>query len=65
VFAGKVESVLQAIATRQAQTSGLAVQSRGIEAAPFVARVKLDDAALADRLPAGRARARLPFPLIT
>jgi RND family efflux transporter MFP subunit len=53
VFAGKVETVLQAIATGQLQTSGLAVQSKGIEAAPFVARVKLDDAALADRLPAG------------
>ena len=53
VFAGKVETVLQAIATGQVQTSGLAVQSKGIEAAPFVARVRLDDAALADRLPAG------------
>jgi RND family efflux transporter MFP subunit len=53
VFTGKVETVLQAIATGQVQTSGLAVQSKGIEAAPFVARVKLDDAALADRLPAG------------
>jgi hypothetical protein len=35
------------------QTSGLAVQSKGIEAAPFVARVKLHDADVADRLPAG------------
>ena len=53
VFNGKVETVLQAIATGQVQTSGLAVQSKGIEAAPFVARIRLDDAALADRLPAG------------
>jgi RND family efflux transporter MFP subunit len=53
VFAGKVESVLQAIATGQVQTSGLAVQSKNIEAAPFVVRVKLDDAAVAERLPAG------------
>jgi multidrug resistance efflux pump len=53
VFKGKVETVLQAIATGQVQTSGLAVQSKAIEAAPFVARVKLDDAALADSLPAG------------
>jgi RND family efflux transporter MFP subunit len=53
VFSGKVETVLQAIATGQVQTSGLAVQSKGIEAAPFVARIRLDDAALADRLPAG------------
>jgi hypothetical protein len=37
------------------QTSGLAVQSKGIEAAPFVARIRLDDSALADRLPAGSA----------
>jgi RND family efflux transporter MFP subunit len=53
VFSGKVEAVLQAIATGQVQTSGLAVQSKGIEAAPFVARVKLDDTKLADSLPAG------------
>jgi RND family efflux transporter MFP subunit len=53
VFTGKVETVLQAIATGQVQTSGLAVQSKRIEAAPFVARVRLDDADLADRLPAG------------
>jgi multidrug resistance efflux pump len=53
VFTGKVETVLQAIATGQVQTSGLAVQSKGIEAAPFVARIRLDDAALADSLPAG------------
>src|ERR1700677_3863549 len=53
VFTGKVETVLQAIATGQVQISGLAVQSKGIEAAPFVARIKLDDAALADSLPAG------------
>ena len=53
VFSGRVETVLQAIATGQVQTSGLAVQSKAIEAAPFVARVRLDDAALADRLPAG------------
>lgn len=53
VFTGKVESVLQAIATGQVQTSGLAVQSKAVEPAPFVARVRLDDAALADRLPAG------------
>jgi multidrug resistance efflux pump len=53
VFTGKVETVLQAIANGQVQTSGLAVQSKGIEAAPFVARIKLDDTALADSLPAG------------
>jgi RND family efflux transporter MFP subunit len=55
VFTGKVETVLQAIATGQVQTSGLAVQSKEIEAAPFVVRIRLDDATLADRLPAGSA----------
>jgi RND family efflux transporter MFP subunit len=53
VFSGKVETVLQAIASGQAQTSGLAVQSKSIAAAPFVARIKLDDTDLASRLPAG------------
>ena len=53
VFTGKVETVLQAIASGQAQTSGLAVQSKSVVAAPFVARIRLDDAKLADSLPAG------------
>ena len=55
VYGGKVESVLQAIATGQSQTSGTAVTPRDIEAAPFIVRVKLDDAGFADRLPAGSA----------
>ncbi|WLB58676.1 HlyD family secretion protein [Bradyrhizobium sp. 521_C7_N1_3] len=55
VFSGKVESVLQAIATGQAQTSGTAVAPRAIEAAPFVVRVRLDDADFVRRLPAGSA----------
>jgi multidrug resistance efflux pump len=53
VYAGKVESVLQAIATGQTQTSGMAVAPKAIEAAPFVVRVALDDAEFAKRLPAG------------
>lgn len=53
IHGGKVESVLQAIATGQVQTSGTAVMPKGIEAAPFVVRVKLDDAAFAQSLPAG------------
>jgi RND family efflux transporter MFP subunit len=53
VYTGKVESILQAIATGQAQTSGTAVAPREIEAAPFVVKVKLDDMAFANRLPAG------------
>jgi multidrug resistance efflux pump len=53
VYTGKVESILQAIASGQTQTSGTAVAPKAIEAAPFVVRVKLDDAAFAERLPAG------------
>jgi RND family efflux transporter MFP subunit len=53
VYTGKVESILQAISTGQAETSGTAVTPKAIEAAPFVVKVKLDDADLASRLPAG------------
>jgi RND family efflux transporter MFP subunit len=53
VYSGQVESVLQAIATGQTQTSGTAVAPKGIEAAPFVVRVKLDEAEVARKLPAG------------
>ncbi|WP_027583117.1 biotin/lipoyl-binding protein [Bradyrhizobium sp. Ai1a-2] len=53
IYAGKVESVLQAIATGQTQISGTAVAPRPIESAPFVVRVKLDDAEFARNLPAG------------
>ena len=53
VYSGKVESVLQAIAPGQTQTSGTAVAPRAIEAAPFVVRVRLDDADTARNLPAG------------
>jgi multidrug resistance efflux pump len=55
VYGGKVESVLQAIATGQLQTSGAAVTPKAIQAAPFVARVVLDDAEFARTLPAGSA----------
>ena len=55
IYKGKVESVLQAIATGQTQTSGTAVMPKGIEAAPFVVRIKLDDAEVARNLPAGSA----------
>ena len=55
VYPGKVESVLQAIASGQAQTSGTAIAPRAIEAAPFVVRVRLDDADIARNLPAGAA----------
>jgi multidrug resistance efflux pump len=53
IFTGKVESILQAIATGQTQASGLAVMPKEIEAAPFVVRVRLEDAEFARRLPAG------------
>jgi RND family efflux transporter MFP subunit len=53
VYTGKVESVLQAIASGQTQTSGTAVAPKAIQSAPFVVRVKLDDAEFARRLPAG------------
>ncbi len=55
IYSGKVESVLQAIATGQVQTSGTAVMPRGIEAVPFIVRVRLDNAEFAKRLPAGSA----------
>jgi len=53
VFAGKVESILQAVATGQVQTSGQAVAPKAIESEPFVVRVALADAEVANRLPAG------------
>jgi multidrug resistance efflux pump len=53
ILTGKVLEVLQALSTGQAQASGTAVQPRQLEASPFVVRVKLDDAELARRLPAG------------
>lgn len=53
VFPGRVETVLQAIATGQTQVSGLAVSPTEVQAAPFVVRIKLDDQEVAQRLPAG------------
>jgi hypothetical protein len=47
------ESILQAFATGQTQTSGTAVLPKAIEAVPFVVRVKLDDDDFASKLPAG------------
>jgi multidrug resistance efflux pump len=55
VLTGKVVAVLQAIATGQVQASGLAVTPKDVPSAPFVVRVKLDDADAARRLPAGSA----------
>lgn len=53
IYTGKVESVLQAVATGQAQVSGQAVMPKAIEAVPFVVRVTLDEADVAKSLPAG------------
>ena len=53
IYTGKVETVLQAIASGQTQVSGSAATPRAIQAAPFVVRVRLDDAAFAASLPAG------------
>ncbi|MGE7415002.1 HlyD family secretion protein [Methylobacterium tarhaniae] len=53
IYAGRVQAVLQAIATGQAQAGGLAVAPSEIQAAPFVVRFTLDDAEVARRLPAG------------
>ena len=53
VHAGKVDAVLQAIASGQAQPGGLAVAPTDIQAAPFVIRFTLDDPEVARSLPAG------------
>jgi multidrug resistance efflux pump len=53
VSTGRVQAVLQAIATGQVQTSGLATTPKEIQAAPLIVRVKLDDPQLAAALPAG------------
>ncbi len=53
VHTGKVEAVLQAISTGQAQPSGLAATPKGAQSAPFVVRVAHDDPEIARKLPAG------------
>ena len=53
VYSGKVESILQAIATGQVQTSGLAVTPKDAPSAPFVVHIRLDNAEIARALPAG------------
>ena len=52
LFTGKVESILQAVATGQAPVSGTAVLPKAIETIPFVVRVKLDDEDSARKQPA-------------
>ncbi len=53
VYTGTVDTVLQAIATGQTQTSGAAVTPHAIQSAPLVVRVRLDDSDVASSLPAG------------
>ncbi len=55
VFSGKVQSILQAVATGQTAVSGTAVTPQDVQAIPFVVRVTLDDQDAARRLPAGAA----------
>jgi len=55
IYSGHVETVLQAVSSGQVQPSGLAVTPTQVEAAPFVVRIKLDDADVLRRLPAGSA----------
>jgi RND family efflux transporter MFP subunit len=61
VYSGKVEAVLQAIGSGQVQTSGLAVMPKGVQSAPFVVRIRLDDQEFAKRLPAGSTGAAAIF----
>ena len=53
IYTGRVEAILQAISAGQVQPSGLAASPPEVRAAPFVVRVALDDAGVAQRLPAG------------
>ena len=52
---------MQALSSGQAQTSGAAITPTAIQAAPFVVRVRLDDADFAKRLPAGAAGTAATF----
>ena len=49
VYSGKVESILQAIASGQVQTSGTAVTPKADVSPPFVVRIRLDDPKVAFR----------------
>lgn len=55
ILTGKVTAMLQAISAGQPQLSGSAVTPGTLSSAPFVARIKLDDAGAAKILPAGSA----------
>lgn len=53
IHKARVETVLQAVSTGQFQPTGLAVTPKAVSTAPFVVRLKLDDAKFASQLPAG------------
>ncbi len=53
IYAGRVETVLQAIASGQPQAGGMAAAPTDIQAAPFIVRFSLDDRDVAQSLPAG------------
>jgi RND family efflux transporter MFP subunit len=53
IHTARVEAVLQAIASGQPQVGGLAVAPTDVQSAPFIVRIKLDDAQVARQLPAG------------
>ena len=53
VYSGRVETVLQVIASGQTQVGGLAAAPQALQSAPFIVRIKLDDPEVARRLPAG------------
>jgi len=65
VYTGKVESILQAVATGQTKTSGAAVMPEAIQSVPFVARINLDDAEFAASLPAGSAGTAAIFTIMS
>jgi RND family efflux transporter MFP subunit len=53
IYTGRVEAVLQAVATGQNQVSGTAIAPQVTQNVPFVVRVALDDKEFANSLPAG------------
>lgn len=53
IFAAEVQTMLQAVSSGQVNPTGLAVTPPSVKAAPFVVRIKLDDAEIANALPAG------------
>jgi len=48
IYTGKVEAILQAVATGQTQVSGNAVMPKDIQSVPFMVRVRLDDTEFAN-----------------